>query len=213
LEVTEIDRKVITAMGDVLGTGKPFLVTSGVGLGSQGPGTLASEDVFWAGNPHPRKATEEASNALLERGLNMGVVRLPQVHDTRKQGLITPLIDMYKQKGVVTYVGEGQNRWAAGALADVAELYKLAFYKAEKGARYNAVGEEGVTAREIAETLAEGLQLPVKSITPEEAAEYWGWMAMFATTEMAASSQLTQERLGWKLTGPGLIEDLKGMKY
>ncbi|WP_353063794.1 hypothetical protein [Tunturiibacter psychrotolerans] len=48
------------------------------------------------------------------------------------------------------------------------------------GSRYNAVAEEGITAKEIAEVTAKGLKQEVKSLTLEEAKEYFGWMAMFA---------------------------------
>ena len=40
-----------------------------------------------------------------------------------------------------------------------------------------------------------------------------GWMALFAPMDLPASSKLTQERLGWRPTGPTLIADLDAMDY
>ena len=125
-----------------------------------------------------------------------------------KQGLITYLIGVAREKGVSAYVEEGRNRWAAGHVSDTARLYRLALEKNEPGAKYHAVGEEGVAMRAIAEAIGRGMKVPAKSLTPEEAKAHFGWLAMFAGFDLLASSALTQERLGWHPTGPGLIEDL-----
>jgi nucleoside-diphosphate-sugar epimerase len=141
------------------------------------------------------------------------VVRLPQVHDTIKQGLVTYSIAVARQKGVSAYIGDGLNRWAAAHVLDAARLYRLALEKAEPGARYHAVAEEGVSARDIAEAIGRGLNVPIVSLTPEEAAGHFGWLAMFAGLDIVASSAQTQQRLGWHPTGPGLIADLERMRY
>ncbi|NBW07205.1 MAG: SDR family oxidoreductase [Caulobacteraceae bacterium] len=210
----EKDRRVILAMGEVLkGSDRPFLITSGVGMGGGTPGKPATEDVFDRTHPNPRIASEEAGEALKAEGVDVRVIRLPQVHDPVKQGLISPLIEIARAKGVSAWVGEGLNRWPAAHVSDVAELYRLALDKGQKNARYNAVAEEGVTAREIAETLGAGLGLPAVSVTPGEAASHFGWMGMFAGLDMVASSARTRQALGWTPTGPGLIADLKAMDY
>ena len=134
------------------------------------------------------------------------------MHDRRRQGLVTYTIQAALEKGVSAYVGEGTNRWTAAHRLDTARLYRLALERAERGARYNAVAEEGVTARAIAEALGRRLGLPVKSITPEAAGEHFGWMAMFALQDSPASSAKTREKLGWTPTGPGLIEDLENLE-
>lgn len=210
----EKDRRVIGAMGDVLkGSDRSLLITSGTGIGDAGPGRPALEAIFNPDHPNPRIASEQAGHALLDAGVDVRVVRLPQVHDTVKQGLITPYIDIARDKGVVAYVGEGANRWPAAHVLDVARLYGLVLDKGEKGARYNAVAEEGVSARAIAETVASGLGLPTVSLTPEQAAEHFGWFAMFAALDMQAFSEWTRAQLGWAPTGPGLIADLEAMDY
>jgi nucleoside-diphosphate-sugar epimerase len=150
---------------------------------------------------------------LTARGVNVSVVRLPQVHDTRKQGLVPYLLAATRAKGMSAYIGDGSNRWAAAHVSDVARLYRLAFEKAEPGAIYHAVHEEGVTMKAIVEAHGRGLKVPVVSIKPEEAEAHFGWLAPFASLDMPSSSALTQRRLNWKPTGPGLIADLDGMDY
>jgi nucleoside-diphosphate-sugar epimerase len=214
----ENDRRAIEAMGDLLaGSDRPLLITSGTGMGNAVPGQPATEDHFNLNHPNPRKASEVAGASVAERGVNVSVVRLPQVHDTVKQGLITYVVPMAREKGVSAYIGDGLNRWPAAHVLDVAHLYRLALEKEtdkhEAGSRYNAVAEEGISMREIAEVVGRGLKVPVVSISPEQAGEHFGWLAMFAGFDMPASSAQTQKRLGWRPTGPGLISDLEQMQY
>lgn len=214
----EKDGRAIEALGAALiGSDRPLLITSGTGMGSGAEGQPATEAIY---NPHhpnprpnPRKVSEIAGAALLERGVNVSVMRLPQVHDTVKQGLITPLIALTRERGVSAYVGEGRNRWPAAHISDVARLYRLALERGEAGARYHAVAEEGVPARDIAEAIGRGLKLPVVSLAPEEAAAHFGWLAMFVGLDMPASSAETRAKLGWQPTGPGLLADLGAMRY
>ena len=129
------------------------------------------------------------------------------------RGLITPLVAITREKGLSAYVGGGNNRFPAAHVTDVARLYRLALEKGQKGARYNAVAEEGISVRTVAEILGKGLNVPVKSLTPEEAPAHFGWMAMFAGMDLWASGAKTQARLDWHPTGPSLVEDLERMDY
>jgi nucleoside-diphosphate-sugar epimerase len=147
------------------------------------------------------------------QGVRVLVMRLPQVHDPVKQGLISYMIDVARQKGVSAYVGDGHNRWPAVHRLDAAHLYRLALEKGSARARYNAVAEEGIPLREIAEVVGRGLKVPVVSKSAEEAGEHFGWLAHFVGADVPASSALTQQRLGWRPKGPGLIADLNAMKY
>jgi nucleoside-diphosphate-sugar epimerase len=210
----EKDRRVIETFGEVLkGSDRPLLITSGVGMGGGQPGQPATEDVFDRSHPNPRIASEEAGEVLKAAGVDVRVIRLPQVHDPVKQGLITWLVEITRQKSVSAYVGEGLSRWSAAHVLDVAELYRLALDRGQKNARYNAVAEEGVTARAIAEVLGEGLKVPVVSLSPDEVAAHFGPMTVFAGLDMFASSALTRQALGWTPKGPTLIEDLRAMDY
>jgi nucleoside-diphosphate-sugar epimerase len=214
VENCENDRRAIEAMGSVLvGSDRPLIITSGTGMGNAVPGQPATEKHFDSNHPNPRKASEVAGASMLERGVNVSVVRLPQVHDTVKQGLITYAVHLARDKGVSAYVGDGLNRWPAAHVLDVARLYRLALEKHEAGSRYHAVAEEGVSMRKIAEVIGRGLKVPVVSLSAEEAPAHFGWLAMFAGFDMPASSAQTQEGLGWRPTGPGLIADLEQMRY
>lgn len=207
----EDDRRVIDVLGSALvGSDRPLIVTSGTLIANTVPGQLAVED-----NPplssasHPRAASEEAAAAAAQKGANVSVVRLPQVHDTTRAGLITWLIAVAREKKMSAYVGEGRNRWAAAHVLSVARLYRLALEKAERGAKYHAVGEEGVALRDIAETIGRRFNLPTRSIAPEDAAAHFGWMAGFVQIDGAASSAKTQRALGWRPDGAGLLADLE----
>ncbi len=214
VENTEKDARIIEAIGSVLvGSDRPLIITSGVGMGSAAPGRLAVEDVFDRDNPNPRRASELAGEKMASRGVSVAVVRLPQVHDTEKQGLISPAIEVAQAKRVSAYVGDGANRWPAAHVADVARLYRLALDHHEAGARWHAVDEEGVAVREIAEVIGAGLGVPVRSLSPQEAMEHFGWLGPFAGFDMPASSVSTRERLNWTPTGPDLLEDLRNMDY
>jgi hypothetical protein len=57
------------------------------------------------------------------------------------------------------------------------------------------------------------LNLPVVSKSLEEAADHFGWIAMFFGIDAPASSAQTQERLGWRPVHPGLIADLNAEHY
>ncbi len=206
-ENCEIDRRAIEALGSVLaGSDRPLIVTAGT-AGLAGPGQIATEDDVVPPNfPFPRVSEQ---TALSLKGVRASVMRLPQVHDTVKQGLVTGAVAVAREKGVSAYVGEGRNRWAAAHISDVARLYRLALEKNEAGAKYHAVAEEGVPMRDIAEAIGRGVKVPVKSISQEEASAHFGYLAMFASLDLLASSEKTRKKLGWNPTGPGLIADLE----
>lgn len=207
----EIDRRAIEALGSVLaGSDRPLIVTGGL-AGLAAPGQIATEDQTISPDfPFPRVSEQ---TALSLKDVRASAMRLPQVHDPVRQGLITPLIAVYREKGACAYLGDGQNRWPAAHVLDVARLYRLAIEKAEPNARYHAVAEEVVSMRDIAETIGRRLKLPVKSIAPQEAQAFFGWLGTFAGYDMAASSEQTRRKLGWQPTGPRLITDLEQLVY
>lgn len=208
----ETDRVAIETLGEALeGTDRPLLVTSGVALLTQG--RLATEEDTPSNSSSFPRVSEQAALALVSQGVRASVVRLPQVHDPVKQGLVTYLIAVAREKGVSAYVGDGMNRWPAAHVLDTARLYRLALEKQEAGARYHAVAEEGVLLRDIAEAIGRGLQVPVVSLSPAEAGPHFGFVGTFVGLDMPASSALTQERLGWHPTGPGMIADLEQGHY
>jgi nucleoside-diphosphate-sugar epimerase len=212
---SENDRKVIATLGAALaGTDRPLIITSGTGLVQSVTGQPVREtDDHATSAVVPRAASEEAADALIHRGGNVMVMRLPQVHDTRRQGRIRWHIQIARKQGRVAYVGEGRNRVPAVHVTDAARLFRLALGRGDAGARYHAVAEEGVTLREIAEAIGAGLRLPVESVAPEEAPDYYGWLAQLAALDLPASGALTRQQLDWVPTGPGLLTDLRETDY
>jgi len=206
------DKRAIETIGAVLeGSRRPLLVSSGVGMAE---GRAATEDdPPLAPSAEWPRVSEATAMALAERGVHASVMRLPQVHDTVKQGLVTYLVQIARKKGVSAYVGDGHNRWPAAHITDVARLYRLALERGATGARYHAVAEEGVALKEIATALGNGLKVPVTSIAPEEAQEHFGFLGFFAGRDARVSSKQTRAQLGWNPTGPSLLTDLANMRY
>jgi nucleoside-diphosphate-sugar epimerase len=207
----EAETRAVKTLGESLaGSDRPFVVTSGLGFLAQGrPGTEEDNPIP---NPAYPRTSEATAVSFLPDKVNVSIVRLPQVHDQHKQGLITYLIAIAQQKGVSAYIGEGKTRWSAVHKLDAAQLYRLAFEKKRAGAKYHAVAEEGVTFKQIAEAIGHRLNLPVVSKSEEETAEHFGWMAMFANLDLVGSSAITKKELNWHPTGPHLISDLQNLK-
>ncbi len=212
---SEDDRKVIETLREALaGSDRPLVITSGTGLARSKTGGPAVEtDDHVTSAEFPRAATEEAVGAAIAKGGRVMVMRLSQVHDARHQGRIAQHIQLARRQGRVAYVGEGENCLPAVHVSDTVRLYRLALEKGQAGARYHAVGEDGVALRDIAEAIGAGWKMPVESITPEEAPEYFGWLANLATIDLAASSALTRQQLGWNPIGPDLLTDLRNTDY
>jgi nucleoside-diphosphate-sugar epimerase len=213
-ENCEIDRRAIEALGLALArSDRPLIVTSGTGLVASG--RIATEDTAPVSGPNaiPRVASEEAADFVAARGVRVSVVRLPQVHDTEKQGLVTYAIALAREKGVSAYVGDGLNRWPAAHVLDVARLYRLVLEKGVAGAKYHAVAEEGVPLRDIAQAIGRRVNLPTVSKSSEQAAEHFGWLAHFVLMDSPASSERTRKLLGWHPTQTGLISDLDAVQY
>jgi nucleoside-diphosphate-sugar epimerase len=199
--------------GPLQGTGRPLVVTTGTALLK--PGQVVTEnDSADAGGGHPRAATELAAKALADRGVRVSVVRPgASVHGEGDHGFVPVLIDVARRTGVSGYIGDGSNRWPAVHRFDAAHLYRLALEQAPAGSVFHAIGDEGVPTRDIAEIIGRHLSVPVVSIAPENAGEHFGWIGGFFALDAPASNALTQERLGWRPTHIGLLEDLDQGHY
>lgn len=208
----EADRRAIETLGSALAASdRPLIITSGTLLARrQGP--LATEED--AHNPNFPRKSEDAALALARRGVRASVLRLPpSVHGGGDHGFVPQLISIAREKGVSAFIGDGLNRWPAVHRIDAAHLYRLVLEKGSAGATYHGVADEGVQTREIAEAIGRGLNVPIVSKSPEEAADHFGWIARFFGIDGPASSAQTQQRLGWKPVQPGLIEDLNEEHY
>jgi nucleoside-diphosphate-sugar epimerase len=211
----EADRRAVEAMAEALaGSNRPLLITSGTsGLA---PGRVATEDTPTDLVPDAvgRKAVEEVAVSYVSRGVRVSVVRFPPtVHGRGDHGFVPVLINIARQKGVSAYIGDGANRWPAVHRLDAAHLFCLGLEIGTGGARLHGVGEEGVPVRDIAEVIGRQLNLPVRSISREEASEHFSFLAAFVALDVPASSVISQTLLGWRPTQPGLIEDLEEGHY
>lgn len=211
----EADRLVIEAFGKALtGSAKPLVITSGVGLLNYGRLVTEDDVLPAAADVIPRAASEEAATAVAAQGVNVYTVRLPpSVHGSGDHGFVPLVIDLARSKGQSAYVAGGNNHWPAVHRTDAAVLYRLIVEKQPILKVLNAVAEEGVPFREIAEAIGQGLHLPVTSKTGDEAAAHFEWFAHFASIDCPASSQKTREALGWDTKGVGLIEDINTAGY
>ncbi|MHB8209606.1 SDR family oxidoreductase [Mucilaginibacter sp.] len=214
-EVCEIDRIAIETIGSTLaGSNRPFIVTSGTALVK--PGTLATEDMASQHDvsKFPR-VSEAAMDAFTTQGVRTAAIRLsPSVHgEGDHHGFVPILVNTARQKGVVAYIGDGQNRWNAVHRLDAVHLFRLALEHGEAGAKYHAVGDEAITVKAISEVIGRHLKLPVVSISQEEAAAHFGWFAMMAALDCPASSKFTQAQLHWHPSHPTLPQDLESGIY
>src|ERR1700732_1087253 len=208
----EADRRAIeTLRGALAGSDRPLIVTSGTLL-AQRQGSLASEED--APNPSFPRKSEESALALAAHGVRASVLRLPpSVHGSGDHGFVPRLISIAREKGVSAFISDGLSRWPAVHRLDAANLYRLALEKDSVAARYHGVADEGIPTREIAEVIGRHLNVPVVSKSREEAADHFGWIALFFGMDGPASSSQTQERLGWRPVQPGLIADLNAEHY
>jgi hypothetical protein len=70
-----------------------------------------------------------------------------------------------------------------------------------------------VPAREIAEAIGRGLDLPVVSVPADDAEAHFSWLARFFGADAPASNTLTRKVLDWEPTHQGLIADLDEDHY
>ncbi|RSM38841.1 3-beta hydroxysteroid dehydrogenase [Amycolatopsis balhimycina DSM 5908] len=209
------ERAAVQTIGDTLtGTGRPFLLASGVAALT--PGRLATEDDASAfhGPDSPRGGSENLALEFVDRGVHTVSLRFaPSVHGTGDHGFIAVLAAIAREKGVSGYPGDGTNRWAAVHRTDAARMVTLGLAKAPAGTRLHAIAEEGVATREIAEAIGRAFDLPVASIPAGDVQAHFGWIGTFFAMDLAATSTATQELLGWTPSGPTLIDDLAAGAY
>jgi nucleoside-diphosphate-sugar epimerase len=209
------DLRAIETLGAALeGSGRPLVITTGTALVK--PGSVATENdaIHPDTASHPRAGAEPLAKALASRGVRTSIIRPgASVHGEDDHGFVPFLIGLARSKGVSAYIGDGANRWPAVHRLDAAHLYRLALEQAPAGSVFHAIGDEGVPTRQIAEIIARHLDLPLVSVSVEQAREHFDWMAAFWALDAPASSALTQARLGWTPTHIGLVEDLEQGHY
>ncbi len=209
------ERAAVEAIGTVLaGSGRPFLLASGTAGLSLGREATEHDRSPFSGPDAPRGGSESLALDFVDRGVHTVILRFaPTVHGDGDHGFIAALVGIARNRGSAGYVGDGTNRWSAVHRSDAARLVRLGLEKAPAGALLHAVGENGVAAREIADAIGRGLDLPAVSVPAEDAAKHFGWIGALFAMDIPASSTLTQQLLGWSPTGPTLLDDLNGGSY
>jgi len=189
-----IDLNAINAIGEILkDTGKSFVTTAHANGNTSDKATLDLADV----------------------GVRSAVISLaPSVHGVGdSHGFIPRLISIARSKGVSAYVEEGINRWPAIHRLDAANLYRLAIEKAPAGSYLTGRDEEGIPFRDIASIIGKYLNMPVVSISREEANAHFGFLGLLATLDIPSvipgNAIQTKEILGWSPKHPGLIADME----
>lgn len=203
------DKAAIETMGRALeGSGKPFIVSAGA-LGVQVPAGEFIKETD-PGNVHfPRTASDNTALAFNDKGVKVTLVRLPpSVHGEGDQGFVPMLINIAKTKGYAGFIAEGVNRWPAVHRKDAAVLYRLALEDPSRPVLH-AVAEEALPFRKIAEAIAVATGLPARSLSKDEATEYFGWMSGFVGMDGPTSAAFTKKEMGWEVKEVGLIEDIE----
>jgi NAD(P)-dependent dehydrogenase (short-subunit alcohol dehydrogenase family) len=212
VENCEKDHRVILAIGAALqGSRRPLIITSGTAMGDIGNGLPASEMHFNPAHPNPRVASERAGNRLLDAGVDVRVVRLPQVHDTTRQGLLTYYIAQAAEKGVVAVVGEGITAGRPPTSAMLPRCICGCWNKVWPAGAIMPLMKRRSSLR-IAEVVAEKLHLPLQSLSADRAAAHFGWFAAFAGMDLRhlrldpPAAELAAHR-------PGLLDDLRRLNH
>ena len=214
-ESNRAERVAVQTIGDVLaGSDRPFLLASGVaGLVPGRPSTETDPSPF-IGPDSPRGGTENLALDYVDKGVRSISLRFaPTVHGDGDHGFIAILVAAARAKGLSGYVGAGSTGWSAVHRSDAARMVRLGLELAPAGSLLHAAAETSVSSRAIAEVIGRGLGLPVGSVAPDDAVEHFGFLGTFFAMDLAASSTLTQELLGWTPTGPTLLEDLESGCY
>lgn len=205
-KANDTDKAAINAIGETLkGTDKPLIVTAGI-LGLPKTGGFVTEASI---NQHGPRSSEAVALKLAEDGINASVVRLPpSVHGKGDKGFVPFIIGQARKNGMSAYPNDGSNQWPAVHRFDAAKLFHLALEKAQKGALYNAIGETGIRVKSIAELIGKKLSLPVVPVTGDDIVKHFEWMSGFIGFDSAATALQTQQQLGWKPGGIGLLDDV-----
>ncbi len=214
-ESSRAERAAVQTIGDVLaGSDRPFLFASGVaGLA---PGRPSTEDdlVPWSGPDAPRGGAENLAMEFVEQGVRSISLRFsPTVHGDGDHGFIALVVAAARAHGTSAYVGDGSTGWAAVHRSDAARMVRLGLENAPAGSRLHAVGEASVSNKAIAEAIGRGLELPIVSVAADDAVDHFGFVGRFFALDLASSSRITQELLGWTPTGPTLLDDIEGGAY
>ncbi|HEY6391478.1 MAG TPA: NAD-dependent epimerase/dehydratase family protein [Bryobacteraceae bacterium] len=212
-----LDREAVRAMLDaVLGTGKPFLYTSGIWvLGNTGD-TPADESaplspialVAW------RPSVESMVLESAKQDVRAIVIR-PAIVYGRGGGIPADLVKSARETGAARYVGDGQNRWPMVHVHDLADLFARALERAAPGTLLHAADDTAFRVREIAEAASDAASAGgrTSSWPLEEARKSLGAYADALVLDQRISSEKAKRTLGWNPREKSVVEDLRHGSY
>jgi hypothetical protein len=73
--------------------------------------------------------------------------------------------------------------------------------------------ERGASSWSPARARAEGLGVPVRSLTGDEAQRHFDWLAPFVAMDNPTFSALTRKTVGWRPQEPELLTDMRDSGY
>jgi nucleoside-diphosphate-sugar epimerase len=214
-ESNRAERAAVETIGEALaGSGRRFLLASGVAGLAPGRASTENDPSPYSGPDAPRGGTENLALDYIERGVESVSLRFaPTVHGDGDHGFIALITAAARRTGVSGYVGDGTTGWSAVHRSDAARMIRLGLEKAPAGSLLHAVGEQSVSSKDIAEAIGRGLGVPVVPIEPQDAQAHFGFIGTFFAMDLSATSEVTRETLGWTPSGPTLLEDLDGGSY
>ena len=214
-ESNRAERAAVETLAEALvGTGRPFALASGVAGFAPGRPAEEMDPSPFVGPESMRGGSENLALDYVGRGVRTISVRFPPtVHGIGDHGFIAYLVAAARRQETSAYVGDGSSAWSAVHRADAARLVRVGLEQAPAGSRLHAVGEEAVPSREIAVAIGRALDLPVTSVSPEEAVDHFGFIGTFFGMDLTASSARTRETFGWSPAGPTLLADIESGAY
>ncbi len=213
-ESNRAERAAVQTFVDALaGSGKPFLLASGVAGLAPGRASTEADRSPARGPESPRGGAENLALDAVPEVASVSLRFPPTVHGAGDHGFIPLIVDAARRRGVSGYVGDGANRWAAVHRSDAGRAAALGLELAPAGTALHVVAEQGVPTREIAEAIGRALGLPTTSIDPADAVDHFGFIGQFFALDMSSESADTQRLLGWTPTGPTLLDDLDSGAY
>jgi nucleoside-diphosphate-sugar epimerase len=196
-------------------TKKPFVVTSGVWVHGDSGGTALDESTPL----RPTRLVEwlvglEDQVRKFDQDVR-GVVIRPAVVYGRGGGSPARMVKEAREKGVVRYVGTGENRWPFVHVEDLADLYLLALERAPAGSAWIASHGPAFRVREVAEAASRGAGAGGKTQAwpLAEARQKLGDYADALVLDQIASGKHAKDALGWRPNRPDVIEDLERGSY
>lgn len=199
-----LDRGAVHAiLGGLRGSGKPFLYTSGIWVLGDTAGHVADESTPLSPTPLVAWRPVHENLVLRAEGLR-GIVIRPAMVYGRGGGFVASFTEAAK-KGLVQFVGSGENRWPFVHVDDLADLYLRAL-GAPAGSLYFASAGPSVSVRALAQGAARGAR--AEAIPLEEARKTMGPLADALTLDQLVSARKAERELGWIPRAKPVLEEL-----